>query len=141
MAAYFNWDNDFGEKYNSYLKFRKIANPEYALMVKFLTALAFVPSPAVKEAFDVLISDKFYSSSAHMEDLVDYVEENWIGGVRRGTERLPRFSIEEWNCYNRVTDGQVRTNNAVEGWHRGFQSQLGATHPTLWKFIETTIIE
>lgn len=114
-----------------------VEKPDYALKVKCLTALAFVPSSAVKEAFDALISDEFYASSSHMEDMVDYVEENWIGGIRRGKIRTARFAIEEWNCFDRLMNDQARTNNAVEGWHRGFQTQLGATHPIMWKFIET----
>lgn len=114
-----------------------IDNPDYALKVKCLTALAFVPPSAVKEYFESLTSDEFYASSSNMEDLVDYVEDNWIGGNRRGTSRPPRFAIEDWNGYHRVIDDLARTNNAVEGWHRGFQTQLGACHPSLWKFIDT----
>jgi len=114
-----------------------IDDPDYALNVKCLSAIAFVPPLHAKEAFKTLISDDFYSSSSDIEALVDYIEENWIGGIRRGKERPARFPIAEWNCYQRVLDDQNRTNNAVEGWHRAFQSQLGASHPTLWKFIET----
>ena len=29
-----------------------------------------------------------------------------------------------------------KTNNAAEGWHRGFHQLLGAYHPTIWKFID-----
>ena len=29
-----------------------------------------------------------------------------------------------------------RTNNAVEGWHRRFQANVGAYHPNFWKFID-----
>ncbi|ODM77881.1 hypothetical protein Ocin01_20181, partial [Orchesella cincta] len=90
----------------------------------------------VRKALAELISDPFYSSSTDIEDLVDYVEDNWVGGNRRGRERPPRFAIEEWNCHSRVIEDLSRTNNIVEGWHRGFQSQLGAAHPTIWKFIE-----
>ncbi|ODM88747.1 hypothetical protein Ocin01_17935 [Orchesella cincta] len=114
-----------------------VTDPDFALQVKCLTALAFVPPPSVKDAFEILIADEFYSSSRDMECLVDYVEDNWIGGNRRGKARPPRFDIAEWNYFHRVAEDLARTNNAVEGWHRGFQSQLGAAHPTIWKFIET----
>lgn len=113
-----------------------VENPDYALRVKCLTGIAFVPPHFVKEAFQTLISDEFYSSSSDIERLVDYVEDTWIGVNRRGKSRPPRFAIEEWNCFHRVTNGIARTNNAVEGWNRAFQSQLGASHPTIWKFIE-----
>ena len=29
-----------------------------------------------------------------------------------------------------------RTNNAVEGWHRSFQANVGAYHPNFWRFID-----
>ena len=29
-----------------------------------------------------------------------------------------------------------RTNNAVEGWHRGFQTHNSTCHHVLWKFVE-----
>ena len=29
-----------------------------------------------------------------------------------------------------------RTNNAVEGWRRGFQAHVSACHPVFWKFLE-----
>ena len=29
-----------------------------------------------------------------------------------------------------------RTNNAVEGWHRSFQANVGAYHPNFWKSID-----
>jgi hypothetical protein len=29
-----------------------------------------------------------------------------------------------------------KTNNAIEGWHRGFSQLLGAHHPSIWNFIK-----
>ena len=71
--------------------------------------------------------------------LIDYFEETWTGGIRRDVYREPLFAITEWNCYDRVKNGLCRTNNSLEGWHRSFLSQLGATHPTIWKFIEALL--
>ena len=28
------------------------------------------------------------------------------------------------------------TNNAVEGWHRGFATNLGAYHPNFWRYLD-----
>ena len=28
-----------------------------------------------------------------------------------------------------------RTNNVIEGWHRGIQGGLDGDHPSLWKFL------
>ena len=33
-------------------------------------------------------------------------------------------------------DDLPRTNNAVEGWHRSFQANVGAYHPNFWRFID-----
>ena len=35
------------------------------------------------------------------------------------------------------TDDELpRTSNAVDGWHRGFQTHVSACHPVFWKFLE-----
>ena len=31
--------------------------------------------------------------------------------------------------------GLAKTNNSVEGWHRGFMQQVSSYHPTIWKFL------
>ena len=57
-------------------------------------------------------------------------------GSQSGRGRLsPKFPISLWNCYQAVLDGTARTNNAVEGWHRGFEPML-AGHPTIWALID-----
>ena len=33
--------------------------------------------------------------------------------------------------FNRTDDELPRTNNSVEGWHRGFQGHISACHPLL----------
>ena len=38
--------------------------------------------------------------------------------------------------YNQTLDDLPRTNNAVEGWHRSFEANVGATHPNFWKFMD-----
>ena len=39
-------------------------------------------------------------------------------------------------CTNQILDDLPRTNNAVKGWHRSFQANVGAYHPNFWKFID-----
>ena len=38
--------------------------------------------------------------------------------------------------YDQTIGDLLRTNNAVEGWHRRFQANVGAYHPNFWKFID-----
>ena len=47
----------------------------------------------------------------------------------------PLFDLALWNMYDQTIGDLLRTNNAVEGWHRRFQANVGAYHPNFWKFI------
>ena len=38
--------------------------------------------------------------------------------------------------YDQTIGDLPRTNNAVEGWHRRLQANVGAYHPNFWKFID-----
>ena len=53
-----------------------------------------------------------------------------------GRTKYPLFDMELWNMYNQTIDDLPRTNNAVEGWHRSFQANVGAYHPNFWRFID-----
>ena len=37
---------------------------------------------------------------------------------------------------SRDTRRTGRTNNAVEGWHRGVATNLGAYHPNFWRYLD-----
>ena len=41
----------------------------------------------------------------------------------------------------RVEQILPRTNNSVEGWHRGFDIRINTTHPTVSKLIHKILIE
>src|SRR6218665_1918712 len=60
----------------------------------------------------------------------------WIGRPnRRGGRAEPLFPHALWNCVDAVHADLPKTNNAVEGWHRGFSELLGSNHPSILKFI------
>ncbi|CAG7828019.1 unnamed protein product [Allacma fusca] len=46
------------------------------------------------------------------------------------------FGFESWNFYEVTFNGEARSNNSLEGWHRGFSSRLGGEHPNIWRFIK-----
>ena len=48
----------------------------------------------------------------------------------------PLFDLALWNMYDQTIGYLLRTNNAVEGWHRRVQANVGAYHPNLWRFID-----
>lgn len=112
----------------------------FAISVKTLTALAFVPVANVIPAFHELISSSNFDP--RMQEVVDYFENTWIGRQPRIGERLqPTFSIELWNLYDRTKNDQARTNNNLEGWHTRFQSLLQCSNPTIFRCLNAIKME
>ena len=40
-----------------------------------------------------------------------------------------------WNVHQRVIEDLPRTNNSVEGWHRGSQQSVDCYHPSVFKLV------
>jgi len=118
------------------IKYREESN--FALNIKKLNALSFVPPHLVINAYEAILETEFYiENETLLSDFLDYFESTWIGKLCRNKKRRnPRFPIELWNCYNLVKYDIPKTNNSVEGWHNSFNSTLNALHPSIWKFIE-----
>ena len=113
------------------------SDPDFALHVRQLGSLAFIPTPAVVSSFDILMATPFFNDHQRMlRPLTDYYQDTWIGSRRRGRRRAPLFPHSLWNCYQATADGISRTNNLVEGWHKRFSALLGGTHPTIWRFVD-----
>lgn len=104
---------------------------EFALKLRLFPELAFVPTDEVIGVFDVL----YEFLSPECIPIADYFEDFYIGRPQRHGRRQPTYAINMWNMYQRSEDELPKTNNAVEGWHRSFQSNVGSSHPTIWKFI------
>ncbi|XP_057339488.1 uncharacterized protein LOC130676989 [Microplitis mediator] len=68
-------------------------NIRFALNVRMLMALAFVPAKDVHNAFDELIRSTFYDENEEvLEPLISYVERTWIGVCSRsGKRRLKAY--------------------------------------------------
>ena len=124
---------------NEELRERYTSDPEFALSIRQILSIAFVPTCDVVIAFDDLIESKFFTDNEDIiRDFINYFEDNWIGRpARRGGRSAPLFAHALWNCFDAVQHDLPRTNNSVEGWHRGFSELIGANHPTIWKFIDT----
>ena len=72
------------------------------------------------------------------QKFLDYFERTWIGRPSSsGMRTRPLFPATLWGCHNSVISGEARTNNAVEGWHRGFLTSVGSFGPNIWRFIDT----
>jgi len=106
-------------------------DPDFALNLRMIPALAFVPTDEVVGAFEEL-SDIL---PQECRPVADYFEDSYIGRPQRRGRRQPTYAIEMWNMHRRSEAELPKTNNSVEGWHRSFQSNVGSFHPTIWKFI------
>ena len=113
------------------LQQRYQADADFSLAIKMLPAIAFCPVADVVDAFETLAED----IGDDYQGLLDYFEDTYIGRPGRRQRRDPRFSHDMWNVYQRTLQELPRTNNNIEGWHRGFQSLIGSCHPNIWTFL------
>ena len=108
-------------------------NAEFALEVRMIPALAFVPTADVIASFELL--DDELSDEA--QPILQYFEGTYIGRRRLdGTRRNPMFDLAMWNVHERTRNEQPRTNNNLEGWHRRFQADVGGHHANFWRFLD-----
>jgi hypothetical protein len=116
---------------------RYMEDPEFALNLRMICALAFLPPDVVVEGFESLCDLLREAYDDQIDDLLEYFEDTYIGRYRRNAPRRPAmFPIELWNMFHRTHDELPRTNNSIEGWHRGFQAQVSSCHPVFWKFLQ-----
>lgn len=104
----------------------------FALKIRMLPALAFIPSDEVVDAFETLQN----TMPPEADPITDYFEDTYIGRTRRRNRRAPRFPVSMWNMYDRVVEDLPRTNNSLEGWHNHMQANITSFHPNIWKFLE-----
>jgi hypothetical protein len=104
--------------------------------IKVLSALAFLPVGEVAHTFDDIFTDLSDDTHAGLEEIYTFFETTYVGRrPARGPRRRPRFSIDTWNVRQRTEEGIPRTNNKLEGLHRGIQCMFDGPHPTMWKFL------
>ena len=119
------------------LQERYINDPEFALHLRMISALAFLPPNDVQNSFDQLAALIRNQYGNDADGVLDYFVDHYVGRFRVNAQRgIPIFPIDFWNMFQRTDHELPRTNNAVEGWHRGFQAHISACHPVFWKFLE-----
>ena len=107
----------------------------FALKMRMIAAIAFVLVADVVTSFEHLIDNTDFPEEA--QSVLDYFEDTWIGRPNRPLiRRPPCFDHVLWNCFDAAKFCASKTNNACEGWHRSFSELIGASHPTIWKFLE-----
>lgn len=107
------------------------ADEEFALQLRMIPAIAFVPTDRVSEYFDLLA----VALPDEAEPILSYYEDTYIGRMRGNRRREPRFPTNHWNVYVESLGEEPKTTNSLEGWHRAFSGALGSVHPNIWKFI------
>ena len=108
-------------------------NEDFSLAIRKLTALAFVPVDDVQQIFLELDTNKPVEAAP----IYSYFREFYIDGHRggRGRPRYVMFLPRTWNCRERTLDGDPRTNNNIEVWHRHLNVIMGRRHPNLFDFL------
>jgi hypothetical protein len=85
--------------------------------VRQLMALPFLPTVVIRNTYNLLHA----AGDARLAPLFHYFNNQW----------LVNTPVVMW-C---VADLDVRTNNALEGWHRRLNGLLGRHHPNIWRCI------
>lgn len=104
---------------------------DFALAMKHLAALAFVPVTSVVQAFELLIESDVLPPEA--DSIIAYFEDVWIGKMNLRRKRSePQYAHALWNVFEITKNNEIRTNNSVEAWHRGFETLTTAHHENIW---------
>ena len=90
---------------------------EFSLLMRMISALAFVPEVDLPQAFyDIEMEIRNNYNNNGIDVILDYFEDTYIGRQRRGRPRgTPMFPINAWNMVDRTQDELPRTNNHIEG--------------------------
>ena len=109
-----------------------LEDEEFAIKMKMLVSLAFVPEHDVIDCFTILMGD-FPESG---KEIAEYFEANYIGKrIVDQSRRIPPIPIRIWNMFTRVRTRLLRTNNSIEEWHNAFQSGITCSHPSFIKLL------
>ncbi|KAL3095710.1 hypothetical protein niasHT_024886 [Heterodera trifolii] len=114
---------------------RYYADPVFALNVRMLTSVAFVPLCDIRNAVTAL--DTEFGNLVAFRPLIDSLLDKYVGRPRpHGTWSQPLFRPDQWNVYQRTLDGDSRTNNNAEAEPYRLQDAFSCRHPSLWNFID-----
>ena len=104
-----------------------------AIRIRLLPALAFDEPSHVRQLFTEVAAQLPMPLAA---GLLAYFEDTYIGRLLpSGTYQEALFPIDLWNYHIKTPFALPRTTNAVETWHRSYNSTVGSHHPNIWGFI------
>ncbi len=116
------------------LKQRYEQDLDYQILVRSITALAFVPPAQVEELFDEIC--ELFPEDEASDNLLSYFKSTYIQGpVIRRRQRAPSFPVPLWNHYEDALNMAPKTTNCVEGWHNALKAMFLSSHPSVWMFL------
>ena len=112
-------------------------DPEFALHLRILVALAFVPENNVIQFFKQLCGNVQQVYSDDYEEILNYFENHYISRFRRNAPGRPLlFSLYIWDMFHQTQHELPRRNNSIEGWHTVFQANVSVCHTTTYRFFD-----
>lgn len=107
--------------------------PDFAMHIRMLVALAYVPNSDKVAAYEELTRLETFPE---VDPLLTYFEDTFLGRpARRRRRNAALFPSHIWDCYEAVRLEHPRTNNAVEGWHNAFALSVQIAHPTVPRLV------
>ncbi|CAG8456651.1 11276_t:CDS:1 [Dentiscutata heterogama] len=112
---------------------------DFSLLIRCISALAFLPPEEIPSAFDEL---KLHIPP-EASRIVQWFEETYVYGRVRHVYRNGNISRSEplfpptfWSVTNNIESAYPRTQNSVEGWHRRWDTLVGCAHAGIFKIIK-----
>lgn len=108
-GCHFHWSQNLWRHIqNIGLQTRYNENEDFALNIRLLLALAFVPEDSVMDAYEELTATEFFASGDEkIESLLDYFQMTYMYAFdRKGNKKEPLYSIKLWNVYETVLAGK-----------------------------------
>ena len=111
-----------------------MANEEFRLRVKQLSALAFLPLEDVAMGYEQL----GIAFEGGEQGFLGYFESTYIGRRVAEGRRNPLFDQAIWNVESRIALASLRTNNAVESFNNACSSgDVQADRSAVYRFIQS----
>ena len=88
-----------------------------------MMSLPLLPHECIPAAFQQLKQRCDDSGLENLQKFAEYMRKNWIEGW---------FSPATWGCFMET----IRTNNHVEGYHRGLNSHVRGTHVNFYSLVQ-----
>ena len=112
------------------------SNPEFAIDMRLVSALAFVPKNDVYMVFDHLVTMLQTKYNQSINEYISYFQSTYIGSMV-GTQRMrPLFELDLWNLYDAVISDDPLTSNALEGHNNALRLMAPGSHLTIQRFVE-----